>query len=176
LIHISFKPQTLQGADILADELNAQVLMPDFFEGDEPWPLDKFPPKTDEDKKRLQEWFGGFANPKNHTPKLLKVGQELKSQGVSFVMAYGYCWGRLFFFFFVCNVKGLKDIISIGGKVVMKSGCGDDTPFDAISIIHPAYVLCLAYNMTAPLSSEIWQYAFRRGCRGPHRATWPLSK
>ncbi|KAI0700444.1 hypothetical protein BC835DRAFT_1404870 [Cytidiella melzeri] len=112
-----FKPQTLQGADILAEELKAQVLMPDFFEGDEPWSLENFPPKTDEDKQKLQDWFAGFANPANHVPKLAKVGKELKSEGVDFVLAYGYCWG---------------------GKVVMKSGSEADTPFSAISIVHPA--------------------------------------
>lgn len=88
-----FKPQTLQGADILAEELKAQVLMPDFFEGDEPWPLDRFPPSTDEDKKKFQEWFGGFASPANHIPKLIKVGEALKADGADFVVAYGYCWG-----------------------------------------------------------------------------------
>ncbi|KAI0344107.1 hypothetical protein BDW22DRAFT_1355401 [Trametopsis cervina] len=112
-----FKPQTLQGADILAEELKAQVLMPDFFEGDEPWPLDRFPPSTDEDKKKFQEWFGGFASPANHIPKLIKVGEALKADGADFVVAYGYCWG---------------------GKVVIKSGAEANTPFSAISIIHPA--------------------------------------
>lgn len=112
-----YKPQTQQGADILADELKAQVLMPDFFDGDEPWPLDKFPPKTDEDKKKLQEWFGGYANPANHVPRFTKVAQALKDEGVQFVLGYGYCWG---------------------GKVVIKAGAQSNTPFDAISIIHPA--------------------------------------
>ncbi|KAJ3556318.1 hypothetical protein NM688_g2094 [Phlebia brevispora] len=112
-----FKPQTLQGADILAKELNAQVILPDFFEGDEPWPLDKFPPKTPEDKKKLQEWFGGFANPKNHVPKLNAVGKAVKEDGAEFVVAYGYCWG---------------------GKVVIVAGTQPDTPFDAVSIVHPA--------------------------------------
>lgn len=77
----------------MANDLKAQVIMPDFFEGSEPWPLDKFPPTTDEDKKKLQEWFGGFANPANHVPKLAKVGEALKAEGAEFVVAYGYCWG-----------------------------------------------------------------------------------
>ena len=93
LTSASFKPQTLQGADILAEELKAQVILPDFFQGDEPWPLDKYPPKTDEDKKKLQEWFGGFANPKNHAPKLIEVGKAAKKDGAEHVIAYGYCWG-----------------------------------------------------------------------------------
>lgn len=89
----SFKPQTLQGADILAEELKAQVILPDFFEGDEPWPLENYPPKTDEEKKKLQEWFAGFANPKNHVPRLVEVGKAAKKDGVEHVISYGYCWG-----------------------------------------------------------------------------------
>jgi dienelactone hydrolase len=112
-----FKPQTQQGADIIAESLKAQVVMPDFIEGDEPWPLDKFPPKTDEDKKKLQEWFGGFANPANHIPKLIEVGKALKEEGAEFVAVYGFCWG---------------------GKIVIKAGGEPDSPFDAVSIVHPA--------------------------------------
>ena len=48
----SFKPQTQQGADILAQNLNVQILMPDFFEPEGPWPVDKFPPQTDEEKAK----------------------------------------------------------------------------------------------------------------------------
>ncbi|KIP08540.1 hypothetical protein PHLGIDRAFT_69188 [Phlebiopsis gigantea 11061_1 CR5-6] len=73
-----YKPQTQQGADILAENLNAQVLLPDFFEGDEPWPLEKFPPTTPEDQKKLQEWFGGFANPANHVPNMLSADDAAK--------------------------------------------------------------------------------------------------
>ncbi|KZT67602.1 hypothetical protein DAEQUDRAFT_672929 [Daedalea quercina L-15889] len=49
-----FKPQTQQGADILADKLNAHVIMPDFFEPADAWPVDEFPPQTDEEKGKLQ--------------------------------------------------------------------------------------------------------------------------
>ena len=110
-------PQTQQGADILAHELKAQVVMPDFFEGDKPWPVDRFPPSTDEDKKKFQEWFGGFANPANHIPKLIKVAQAVKEEGAEFVLGYGYCWG---------------------GKVCINAGNQSGTPFDAVSIVHPA--------------------------------------
>lgn len=89
-----FKPQTLQGADILAEELKAQVIMPDFFEGHEPWPLSKFPPKTDEDKKKYQEWFGSVADPAKRIPRLIKAGETLKEDGAEFVVGYGYCWGK----------------------------------------------------------------------------------
>lgn len=130
-----YKPQTQQGADILAEELKAQVLMPDFFEGDEPWSLDKFPPSTDEDKKKFQEWFGGFANPANHIPKLIKVGQALKDEGAEFVVAYGYCWG---------------------GKVVISTGSKEDSPFGAVSIVHPAMLSAAdAEGLTVPLGMFI---------------------
>ncbi|EKM48016.1 uncharacterized protein PHACADRAFT_109520, partial [Phanerochaete carnosa HHB-10118-sp] len=88
-----FKPQTQQGADILAEELGAQVYMPDFFEGDEPWTLDKFPPTKPEDQQKFQEWFAGFANPANHVPRVIKVAEALKSEGVQFIVTYGFCWG-----------------------------------------------------------------------------------
>ena len=88
-----FKPQTQQGADILADNLNAQILMPDFFEPGEPWPVDQFPPKTDEEKQKLQEFFGGIANPHQSVEKALSVAKALKAEGVEFVGLYGYCWG-----------------------------------------------------------------------------------
>lgn len=113
----SFYPQTQQGADILAEQLSAQVVMPDFFEGDKPWPVDRFPPSTDEDKKKFQEWFGGFANPANHVPRVIQVGEALKSEGAEFVVVYGYCWG---------------------GKVAVTAASQPGNPFGAVSEIHPA--------------------------------------
>lgn len=90
----SLQPQTLQGADILAEELKAQVIMPDFFEGHEPWPLDKFPPKTEEDKQEFQKWFGSVADPARHIPRVIQIGETLKEDGAEFVLGYGYCWGE----------------------------------------------------------------------------------
>ncbi|KAI8983409.1 Alpha/Beta hydrolase protein [Trametes punicea] len=112
-----FKPQTQQGADILAEKLNAQVLMPDFFEPNEPWPTDKFPPKTDEDKAKLQAFFGGPAKPQDAVVKLINVAKELKSEGAEWVGTFGYCWG---------------------GKVTILAGSNASTPFDAVAAVHPA--------------------------------------
>lgn len=89
-----FKPQTQQGADILAEKLNAHVLMPDFFEPADAWPQDKFPPQTDEEKAKLQQFFGGAASPPNGATKLLKVSEALKQDGAKFVGAFGFCWGK----------------------------------------------------------------------------------
>ena len=51
-------PQTEQGADILGKTLDGtKVVMPDFLQG-KPWPVDQFPPKTDEEKEKLQQFFG----------------------------------------------------------------------------------------------------------------------
>ncbi|KAI0932674.1 hypothetical protein AcW1_000274 [Taiwanofungus camphoratus] len=112
-----FKPQTQQGADILAESLNAHVVMPDFFEPSEPWPADKFPPKTDEESAKLQAFFGGTANPQATVGKLVTVGRALKADGAKFVGAFGFCWG---------------------GKVTILAGSVADTPLDAISATHPA--------------------------------------
>lgn len=90
---VRFKPQTQQGADILAEKLNVQIIMPDFFEPGEPWPTDKFPPKTDEEKTKLQEFFGGLANPQEAVAKAIEVAKSLKAEGAEFVGIYGYCWG-----------------------------------------------------------------------------------
>lgn len=91
----SFKPQTQQGADILAHNLGVQILMPDFFEPEGPWPVDKFPPETDAEKAKLQEFFGGTANPQKSVERALNVAKALKDEGVTTVGIYGYCWGTL---------------------------------------------------------------------------------
>ncbi|KZS90326.1 alpha/beta-hydrolase [Sistotremastrum niveocremeum HHB9708] len=110
-----FWPQTQQGADILATSLNAKVVMPDFFEPDEPFPSENFPPTTEEGKQALQAFFGGPANIGNTIPKVKKVAEQLKADGATQVGAYGFCWGA---------------------KVVTLTGT--DTTFDAVASIHPA--------------------------------------
>ncbi|KAI1458316.1 putative hydrolase [Annulohypoxylon moriforme] len=91
-----FFPQTIQGADILADgdaEKKYQVFMPDFFEGN-PAKLEWYPPTDDEKKSKLGEWFQGAVWPK-HLPKVRgfleaakKHNLNIKSWGI-----IGYCWG-----------------------------------------------------------------------------------
>jgi len=125
-----FKPQTQQGADIVADELKVQVFMPDFFEEGEPWPVDQFPPKTDEEKKKLQEFFGGIASPPENKTKLVAFAEALKGDGAKFVGTFGFCWG---------------------GKVIMLAAQGV-TPFSAVSIVHPAMLSSSdAENLNVPL-------------------------
>jgi dienelactone hydrolase len=67
--------------------------MPDFFLPSPPWPSDRFPPETDEDKEKLQEFFGGPASPPKSVAALKKVVEQLKAGGASKVGAFGFCWG-----------------------------------------------------------------------------------
>ncbi|EEB91195.1 hypothetical protein MPER_10485, partial [Moniliophthora perniciosa FA553] len=124
-------PQTQQGADIIASSLKTRVYMPDFFEPDGPFPIDKFPPQTDEEKQQLQDFFGGTANPADNIAKLVTFGKTLKEEGAKRVGAYGFCWG---------------------GKVTVSSG-DENTPFDAVSIVHPAMLSAEdASKLSVPLA------------------------
>ncbi|KAK7058344.1 hypothetical protein VNI00_001975 [Paramarasmius palmivorus] len=118
---------TQQGADIVASALNTTVYMPDFFEPHGPFPIEKFPPQTDEDKNQLQEFFGGTANPAENTAKLVAFGRVLKEGGAK----------------------------RVGGKVTVSAG-GENTPFDAVSIVHPAMLSAEDANkLTVPLGMYI---------------------
>ena len=90
----SFFPQTQQGADLLSSTLNTVVYMPDFFEPKSAWPLEEFPPKTAEEKGKIQAFFGTTASPKENTTKLYKLGKQLKADGAGYLVAYGFCWGK----------------------------------------------------------------------------------
>ena len=94
-LQFSYYPQTLQGADILAKTLGAQVFMPDFFgEGNE-YPLERFPSKTEEDKKYFREFFAGLANIPINATKLVNFANVLKGEGFKKVGALGYCFGNV---------------------------------------------------------------------------------
>lgn len=112
-----FFPQTQQGADLLAQALNARVVMPDFFEPDKPFPVEKFPPATQEVKDELQAFFAGPAQPEKAVQKLINVGEALRKQGATKVGAYGLCWG---------------------GKVTILAGSKEVPVFDAVASLHPA--------------------------------------
>lgn len=163
----SFKPQTQQGADIIADQLKVKVFMPDFFEDGEPWPVEGFPPKTDEDKQKLQDFFGGLASPPANKDKLIAFGKVLRSEGVKSLGVYGFCWGE-----FKCFVPHILILVltlrDLGGKVIMLAGGEEGTPFDAVSIVHPAYVK--PHVGSFPISEErltdLYTQNARRGGRG----------
>jgi len=110
-----FAWQTQQGADILAETVGARVVMPDFFDGK---PLDPklFPPKTDEDRKKIEEWFATTGNFATRIDEFYAVAEALRAEGVTKIGALGYCWG---------------------GKMLILAGRKADK-VDAIATAHPA--------------------------------------
>lgn len=90
----SYFSQTLQGADILAKTLGAKVFMPDFFGEGNTFNIEKFPPKDDNDKKDLQDFFGGVGSPPPAAAKLVDFAHVLKREGFKKIGALGYCWGN----------------------------------------------------------------------------------
>ena len=112
-----FFPQTQQGADALAHTLNAKVVMPDFFEPDKPFPVEKFPPRSQEDRDAIQAFFAGPAKPERAVDGLIRAGEALRKEGAQKVGAYGLCWG---------------------GKVTILAGSKESRVFDAVATLHPA--------------------------------------
>ena len=90
----SYFPQTLQGADIFAKTVGAQVFMPDFFGEGNAFPIEKYPPKDDKTKKEVQDFFGGIASPPGTATRLVDYAHVLKGQGFKKIGAIGYCWGN----------------------------------------------------------------------------------
>ncbi|KAF8610073.1 alpha/beta-hydrolase [Ceratobasidium sp. AG-I] len=122
-------PQTVQGADILAEALGAFVVYPDFFEG-KPFDLDKFPPKDKEEEKELQAFFGGVANLSDRLVQLKTLADQLHKDGYTFVGTVGFCWG---------------------GKLSTLAGTTGNT--DAAVAIHPAMLdVKDADNLKVPLA------------------------
>lgn len=77
-----FFPQTLQGADILANgdkEKSHQVFIPDFFEGN-PADISWYPPDNEEKGKKLGAFFSGPAAPPKILSRIPKVLDVLKKE------------------------------------------------------------------------------------------------
>ncbi|RAO69679.1 uncharacterized protein BHQ10_005691 [Talaromyces amestolkiae] len=95
-----FFPQTLQGADILANadqDQKYRVYMPDFFEG-EPADISWYPPTTEEYKQKLGNFFQTRAAPPGHLariPGIITDANKEASSGSGFTSwgILGYCWG-----------------------------------------------------------------------------------
>merc|ERR1712187_827259 len=118
-----FFPQTIQGADILANsnEQEYRVFMPDFFEG-QPADITWFPPQTDEHKQKLGNFFQTKAAPPNTLSKIPNVVTEankLSSRGSFEWSILGYCWG---------------------GKITALSSGQDNKLFKSAVQCHPAMV------------------------------------
>lgn len=90
----SYFSQTLQGADILAKTLGAQIFMPDFF-GENVFNIKKFPPKNEQEKQDLQNFFGTIATPDAIATKLVDFAEVLKGDGFKKIGALGYCFGNV---------------------------------------------------------------------------------
>jgi dienelactone hydrolase len=89
-----FYPQTLQGADLLAQHLDAVALVPDFFEGtqaDKNW----LPPNTEEKKAAFGKFRATTADPAKNLDKLKAVIREAKTKYASVEKwaVLGLCWG-----------------------------------------------------------------------------------
>jgi dienelactone hydrolase len=90
----SYFSQTLQGADILAAVVDAQVFMPDFFGEGNAFNIDKFPIKDEETQKELGAFVGGVANPSITATRLVEFVKVLRGEGFNKIGALGYCWGN----------------------------------------------------------------------------------
>ena len=87
-------PPTLQGADRLAESLDAVVLVPDFFKG-EPLNLGVVPSDTAEKKTIIQKFMAEKANPFEVFPSLVQTATEAKEKypNVQGWGVFGLCWG-----------------------------------------------------------------------------------
>ncbi|QRW00076.1 dienelactone hydrolase family protein [Ceratobasidium sp. AG-Ba] len=122
-------PQTIQGADIIAESLGAFVVYPDFFDG-KPWPNEAFPPRNEEEGKKLQTFFGETANLDNRVAELNETAELLKKEGAKHVGTIGFCWGGK-----------LSTVAATKGKI------------DAAVAIHPAMLdVKDAQNLKVPLA------------------------
>jgi dienelactone hydrolase len=88
-------PQTLQGADRLAESLNAIVLVPDFFKGKYPQGSWFATPPTDGEEKAAYDEFVQIMPPPKHVGPLLKVTEAAKEKfpKAKGWGAFGLCWG-----------------------------------------------------------------------------------
>lgn len=87
-------PQTIQGADILAEALDALVVMPDLFEG-EPCDYSIYPADNDEKKAKLQEFWKAKADFGKNQAAASQITRALKDEfkSVEKWAIIGLCWG-----------------------------------------------------------------------------------
>ncbi|OCK84739.1 alpha/beta-hydrolase [Lepidopterella palustris CBS 459.81] len=157
-----FFPQTIQGADILANsdsERPYQVFMPDFFEG-EAADISWYPPDSKEKGEKLGNFFSTKAAPPKTLPRVQKVVKEISeaAKGIESWGVVGFCWG---------------------GKIVNLSSM-ESTPFKAAAACHPAMVsaddapgITIPYAMLPSMDEnkddvEKWE----KGLKVPHIIEW----
>jgi len=118
-----FFPQTLQGADILAEgdeNRTYKVFMPDWFKG-KPLDINCVPPDTPQKKAELGDFIAKFAPPSvaSQLPDLVKTLSAANPQITSWGVV-GYCWG---------------------GKVISLAVSKPDTnPFAVAGVCHPGMI------------------------------------
>lgn len=115
-------PQSLQGADILStshEHKKYRVFMPDWFDG-HPADLSWYPPKTDEQKEKLGNFFSTIAHPPSTAAKVPPYVEEVKKAypEINKWAVIGFCWG---------------------GKIVSLLS-GEGTLFSVAAECHPAMV------------------------------------
>lgn len=88
-------PQTLQGADRLAESLNAVVLVPDFLKGKYAQGSWFAGPPTDGEEKAAYDEFMQCMQFPNYVGPLLKATESAKEKfpEVKGWGAFGLCWG-----------------------------------------------------------------------------------
>ncbi|KAJ1028610.1 hypothetical protein NDA16_001776 [Ustilago loliicola] len=112
-----FWPTTQQGADLLADATKARVVMPDFFRG-KPLTHDDYPPQTDAQKQKFQDFFKSAGDFSARKPDVEAAAEALKKDGATKLGLMGFCWG---------------------GKLSVLAG-GEGTKFASVAQVHPAMV------------------------------------
>jgi len=111
-----FFPQTMQGADMMASSTNSLVIMPDFFKG-KPMDLSVYPPKSDDDRKAIQNFTKTTGNSEERLKELNIILEALKKDGAKKVGVMGFCWG---------------------GKIATLAGASGHV--DAVGSIHPGMI------------------------------------
>ncbi|KAG8930401.1 hypothetical protein FRC01_002827 [Tulasnella sp. 417] len=115
---LGYSTQGQQGADILAQSVNARVVVPDFLQGsyyDFAWLKPDLPSEM---KERMMQWRADKANPVQYLEAVARVANSLKAAGAKKVGLIGFCWG---------------------GKLATLAGTDPDI-VDAVVSIHPGQV------------------------------------
>ncbi|MCJ1403313.1 hypothetical protein MMC11_006536 [Xylographa trunciseda] len=117
------------GADLLADRLEANVLIPDLFLGDAA-KTEWFPPNTPEKQELVSQWEHRFENDSEIYPRIMDCLAEAKKKlpSVESWGIYGLCFG--------------------GRKAVQASGTG--SPFKVSGQCHPGLDKGSHTNITIP--------------------------
>jgi cell wall assembly regulator SMI1 len=91
---LGFADETKQGADIVAEALNAVVIIPDVLKGMYAQP-DWFPLDSDAKRQHFFGWLHGPAAAHKYLGILTEVMEECKTRFPSVTNwgSYGLCWG-----------------------------------------------------------------------------------